>query len=142
MFYSHLGHNNIRKNIAEMYGLSDMTIEKAEEMDLLNNVVDEENNLIEKGRKGLPIGSRANWNGKDYLKTAKGWKLIGKESGNAKQANDYLHKPKETKPETKKKSASKESKLMKLIKDAPKDVAKQMAEYYGNKKQNWNKKRN
>lgn len=46
---------------------------------------------ISKGRKAEALGTKKNYGGKDYIKTANGWKPVGKHSGAAKAAHDYVH---------------------------------------------------
>ena len=63
-------------------------LNKAEELGLLDtNTYD-----IEKGRKAMPIGTRAVWGGIQYLKTASGWKPVGKVRGHVKENHDFIHK--------------------------------------------------
>lgn len=44
-----------------------------------------------KGRKAEVIGTKKTYGGKEYIKTANGWKPVGKKSGAAKQAADFVH---------------------------------------------------
>lgn len=44
-----------------------------------------------KGRSAKPLGSKETWGGKEYIKTANGWKPVGKHGGAAKTAHDYVH---------------------------------------------------
>jgi hypothetical protein len=51
----------------------------------------QDNIEISKGRTGEPLGTKKTWGGKDYIKTATGWKPVGKNTGAAKAAHDYVH---------------------------------------------------
>lgn len=51
----------------------------------------QDNLEISKGRTGKPLGSKETWGGKEYIKTAGGWKPVGKNGGAAKAAHDYVH---------------------------------------------------
>lgn len=51
----------------------------------------EDNIELSKGRKAEPLGMKKQWGGKDYIKTVTGWKPVGKESGAAKAAHDFVH---------------------------------------------------
>ena len=97
MFYSNLGHSRLRQNLINAYSPAPqpVTIDataingllKAEELGLLDNST----NDIEKGRKAMPIGSHATWAGVSYLKTATGWKPVGKLRGTVKENHDLIH---------------------------------------------------
>jgi hypothetical protein len=49
---------------------------------------------FEKGRKAN-VGEVRKYGGKDYIKTANGWKLVGKNKGKYKEAHDAVHGKKE-----------------------------------------------
>lgn len=49
------------------------------------------NDFFEKGGKKAVIGEKRTFGGKDYIKTASGWRLIGKNRGKHKDAADLLH---------------------------------------------------
>jgi hypothetical protein len=84
MYYIHLGQNRVRENMQRLYGHNPFDIgadalQKADEYD------------IEKGRPSMPLGAKATWAGQDYLKTASGWKPVGKFRGHVKANHDILH---------------------------------------------------
>jgi hypothetical protein len=93
MFYTNLGKERLQQNLQQMYNIPTIDIQainglnKAEELGLL----DYDATDIEKGRKGMPIGSKAVWGGVSYLKTAQGWKPVGKHRGNVKENHDLIH---------------------------------------------------
>jgi hypothetical protein len=81
MFYTNLGKERLQQNLQQMYNTTPAIdiqaingLNKAEELGLL----DYDATDIEKGRKGMPIGAKAVWGGVSYLKTAQGWKPVGK----------------------------------------------------------------
>lgn len=49
------------------------------------------NTYFEKGGKRAVIGEKRKFGGKDYIKTAQGWRLIGKNKGKHKEAAETLH---------------------------------------------------
>jgi hypothetical protein len=93
MFYTNLGKERLQQNLQQMYNIPTIDIQainglnKAEELGLL----DYDATDIEKGRKGMPIGAKAVWGGVSYLKTAQGWKPVGKIRGNVKDNHDLIH---------------------------------------------------
>jgi hypothetical protein len=94
MIYSHLGKARLQQNLQQMYNNTPAIdieaingLNKAEELGLL----DYDATDIEKGRKGMPIGAKAVWGGVSYLKTAQGWKPVGKHRGNVKDNHDLIH---------------------------------------------------
>jgi hypothetical protein len=93
MFYTNLGKERLQQNLQQMYNVPTIDIQainglnKAEELGLL----DYDATDIEKGRKGMPIGAKAVWGGVSYLKTATGWKPVGKHRGNVKDNHDLIH---------------------------------------------------
>lgn len=46
---------------------------------------------FEKGGKAAVIGEKRVFGGKDYIKTAKGWRPVGKNGGKVKDAHDAIH---------------------------------------------------
>lgn len=73
-------HKSQKGKILDMYNDEGASFLKSEDIE-----------AISKGRAAMPIGSKKNWGGKEYMKTAKGWKPVGKASGAVKQAHDTLH---------------------------------------------------
>jgi hypothetical protein len=55
-----------------------------------NTIAKAELNDLEKG-KALPMGHRSNFGGKEYIKTVKGWRLVGNNGGKYKDAHDTIH---------------------------------------------------
>jgi mutator protein MutT len=66
-------------------------LRKAEELGLLDPDATE----LEKGRKAMPVGTKAVWGGIHYLKTATGWKPVGKHRGHVKENHDFIHENEE-----------------------------------------------
>jgi hypothetical protein len=94
MFYTNLGKERLQQNLKQMYNNTPVIdiqaingLNKAEELGLL----DYDATDIEKGRKAMPIGAKAVWGGVSYLKTAQGWKPVGKHRGNVKDNHDLIH---------------------------------------------------
>lgn len=83
---------------------------------------------ISKGRKGEPLGMKKKWGDKDYIKTVDGWKPVGKESGAAKQAHDYVHGEK---PYNKEESGAK---FADHLKGMVADVSKHMDKFLADEK--------
>jgi hypothetical protein len=50
---------------------------------------------LEKGKKAMP-GEKREFGGKEYMKTASGWRLVGKNKGKTKDAHDTIHGKKPT----------------------------------------------
>lgn len=48
--------------------------------------------ILQKGGKGQPIGTRKEFGGREYIKTADGWKFIGKGKGKNAQKHVEAHK--------------------------------------------------
>lgn len=46
---------------------------------------------FEKGGKAAVLGEKRTFGGKDYIKTSKGWRPVGKSSGKVKEAHDAIH---------------------------------------------------
>lgn len=87
MFYTHLP-KRTQGNLSNLYKSEEEigreAIEKAEQAD-----------IIIKGRKGEPIGTKKTWGGIEYVKTAQGWSASKK----VKAAHEAIHgKPEQTHP--------------------------------------------
>jgi hypothetical protein len=100
MHYINTGHSLLAKNMQALYRAGNTQpaqevhydegsdgLSKAEELGLLDTDATD----IEKGRKAMPIGSHATWGGVQYLKTASGWKVVGKVRGHVKENHDLIH---------------------------------------------------
>jgi hypothetical protein len=100
MHYTNTGHSLLAKNMQALYRAGNTEpaqevnydegsdgLSKAEELGLLDTDATD----IEKGRKAMPIGSHATWGGVQYLKTASGWKVVGKVRGHVKENHDLIH---------------------------------------------------
>lgn len=101
MFYNHNDNPN-RQRIQKMFGGNNTSsILKSEESNILGFTNDNIEGGIgltfadafdfEKGRTPMPLGAHANWGGQEYLKTASGWKPVGKLRGHVKANHDHLH---------------------------------------------------
>lgn len=79
MFYTSLFNKNRGEQLRSLYkseeDLGAESLQKSEEAEIL------------KGRKAEPIGSRKNWGGVEYVKTAQGWSAAKK----VKEAHDTIH---------------------------------------------------
>jgi hypothetical protein len=84
LFYSHLGHENLKRNINSLYkSEEDLIIESIEKSEQADQLL--------KGRAALPIGTRKKYGDKEYVKTAQGWKA----NKDVKDAHDKIHGSKE-----------------------------------------------
>lgn len=97
MFYNHLNNPN-KQRIAAMYGNTVIKSEDSNVLEFTDDNIDGALGLtkadqyeLEKGRLAMPLGSQAHWGDQDYLKTASGWKPVGKLRGHVKANHDHLH---------------------------------------------------
>lgn len=79
-----IGYKATNKKQNYHYGEADKHKNHAESIGEINKAIESD---IEKGRKGLPIGTKKTWGGKEYIKTSKGWTP----SKDAREAHAKIH---------------------------------------------------